>query len=244
MMNIVTFNGVSIPNFVIVTGVTFDAIGDISIQELNVPMRIGGIDNGVTRGGKNIQLTCKIVKKDKSIHEYADELKQWLKGNEWRASKLTLSEQPGYYYMARALNSVSIDDLYAVGETTIDFYASDPVKYKEGHSEKTSKDGVLEFSYRGVEDSPLSISFTALLNMEGVSFTQLNTGRTTSLSGSIKSGDTIEIDSDKKVVKVNGKTNMNLLSLSNDWLYGSRGLNIIREPSGVANLKVKYQERM
>lgn len=243
-MNTMTFNHVPIPDFMIVTGVSFDAIGDISIQEMSIPGRLGNIDNGITRGGKNIQLTCKLIKKGEHIQEYADRLKLWLKGDNWNPSRLTLSEQPDYYFMARVINSVDIDDLYAVGETTIDFYASDPVKYKKDFTALSSDNGLLQFTYRGIEDSPLLLTFTTPVDLSSVSFTQERSGRVTSITGNIKKGSVIEIDSNKKVVKLNGSINMNLLSLSNEWLYAVSGINTIVATTEIKKYEAKYQERM
>jgi len=230
-MSYVKFNGEDIPSFLKVTDISFPAIGDISIQESNAPGRIGSIDGGITRGGKTISLTCKIIKKDNTIHEYADALKRWAKGDNWKVSKLEFGEQDGYYLNARVSNSIDIDDLYATGETTIEFYAADPLKYSNRIYESTRRyPDVLymeTFQYYGIEDTPLMIELTLNRDSNRIHIFDGANGKSIRLIGYFFAGDKITVDSNKKVVKVNGDVNMKYFDMDNEWLYGSYGTNNI-----------------
>lgn len=228
-MTIVTFNEKNMPDFIKVTDVDFQIIGDVSILETDVPKRIGNFDAGIKRGGKRVTLTCKLVKREKSIHEYADILKAWAKGDDWKPSKLIFNDQPEFHMMARVVNSLDVTDLFAVGETEIEFYAADPIKYKNEADTVHSVDGEAIISYEGIEDSPLILSTTLSGGASKITLHNDRTDRreTLILEGEVLSGSILEIDCNKKVIKIDDKARMNLLTLSSEWIYLKEGFNVL-----------------
>lgn len=224
----VKFNKKDIPDFIRVTGVSFPVLPDIEHQETAVPRRYGNIDNGINFGGKPIKLTIVLVKdKVKNIHDQADELKLWLRGDNWKPSQLTFDEQPKQYILARVTNSVEIDDLFIHGTGSIEFYASDPTKYDIAAYNVSSENGAVNIPYSGVEDSPAIISITVKEACNNLNIKHTQSGRNIRLLGAFKAGAKVLVDCDKKVVKVDGTVTMKLLAFESRWIYLSEGANTI-----------------
>lgn len=245
-MSKITFNARPLPDFVNVTGITFSSIGDISVRESSVPGRIGTIDSGIDRGAKNISLTCQLMKQGGNIHDRADELKRWAKGDNWRPSRLIFTEQPDFYLNARVTNAIDIDELFAIGETSIDFHAADPIKYKITKDVIYAETGTVAIDYRGIEDAPVIIDVPLGANASRIVLEHATTGNKLIIEGEMHLGDTISVDSDKKVIRVNDEVNMNLLNLSSKgWLYLLEGDNAltVQVDDAPHAFTTTYQER-
>lgn len=247
-MSVVKFNGVEIPAFIKVTGITFPVLGAVTTRETEIPRRLGNVDNGVKFGGKPINLSITLLKDNKkTIQEQSDELKLWLKGDNWKVSQLILGDQPNKYHLARVSNSVEINDLFINGEGEIEFYCADPVKYDVTEQTKASTAGVATITYTGIEEAPTNITVQVTKDCTNIKLTHKQTGKAIDLIGTFKIGQSINIDSSKKVVKVDGVTAMRLVSFSNEWLYLTQGTNTITftsSTSGVVNqFQTKYRKQ-
>ncbi|MGB3160395.1 MAG: distal tail protein Dit [Carnobacterium sp.] len=224
----VKFNKKSVPDFIRITGIKFPVMGEISHNETVIPRRFGNIDNGINFGGKKINLTITLVKdKIKNIHTQSDELKVWLKGDNWKPSQLTFDEQPTKYLLARVVGSVDINDLFMYGESEIEFIASDPTKYDLASYNVSSTNGAVNIPYAGMEDTPAVITVTVKEACNNLNIKHTQTGFNIRLIGAFKAGAVVLIDCDKKVVKVNGAVTMKLLAFESRWIYLSSGTNTI-----------------
>ena len=241
-MSIVKFNGVEIPSFIKITGITFPVLPDVDVRETRVPRRLGNVDNGVKFGGKTINLSVVLLSdKNKSIQTQSDELKAWLKGDNWNVSKLVLGDQPNKYYLARVSNEVEINDLFVNGEGNIDFYSADPVKYDATESTANSTNAIANITYTGLENAPTNITIQVTSDCTNIQLTHQQTGKVLRLVGTFKIGQTINIDNSKKVVKLNGTTAMTLVAFDSDWLYLVSGANRITFTSSTSGVKNEFQ---
>jgi len=125
----VKFNGVTEPDFIRVVGLSFSTISSISVNESIIPNRVGNYDSGIQRGGSVCNLTVQLHDTSKSIFQLKRELKGWLKGDNWKTSKLEIEENPGKFLWARVGADSEINDLFSHGETDIQFYCADPKEY-------------------------------------------------------------------------------------------------------------------
>lgn len=224
----VKFNKKDLPDFIRVTGISFPVLPEIDFKETAIPRRYGNLDNGVNFGGKPITLTIMLVKdKVKNIHNQSDELKLWLKGDSWKPSQLTFDEQPKQYILARAINNVEIDDLFIHGTGSIEFYASDPTKYDIAAYNVSSDNGAVNIPYTGTEEAATVTTITVKEACSNLNIKHTQSGRNIRLIGAFKAGSKVLVDSDKKVVKVDGTVTMKLLAFESRWIYLTEGANTI-----------------
>lgn len=247
MTKVVSFNGVEIPAFAKVTGISFSALADVDVRETEVPRRYGNVDNGVKFGGKQITLSLSLViPKGSNIHDMADNLKVWLRGDNWKPSRLTFAEQPNKYILARVSNAVDIDDLFLYGEAEIVFYAANPVKYDVKETVATSATGSLDVNYTGLEKAPSIITLTVSADCTNLKIRHTPSFREIKLKGNFKIGQTVSLNSDSKIVKVNDSVTMDLLEFTSQWINlesGSNNFKLTTTPANaVSSLKVSYRK--
>lgn len=227
-MSVVIFNNVDIPSFVKVTGITFSVLPSIDMLQTSMPRKYGNIDNGVKLGGKAFELSLLLLHDDKqSIQDQSDELAEWLKGDNWKPSKLTFKEQPNQYYLARVSNSVEVDDLFKYGQTTITFEASNPVKYTKSGLTHTSDTGTVAFNYEGKVNAVPTIVIKVLVPSTDIIIKHNQSQNTIKLNGNFQVGQTIVIDNNLKKVSLNNSVSMKLLDFTSKWIYVENGQNTI-----------------
>lgn len=247
MATVVSFNGVEIPQFVKVTGISFPALADISVRETEIPRGYGNLDNGVKFGGKAFKLsTVLVIPEGSDIHGMADDLKGWLRGNDWKPSALTFGEQSDKYVLARVSNAVDIEDLFLYGETDIEFYAANPTKYAVAQTVVNSVSGSATVPYTGLETAPTDISITIAADCTNLTLTHTPSYLTLILLGNFKLGQVVSINSVSKVVKVGSAVSMGLLDFRSRWIKLSSGSNVIKLTTATAgvvnNFKVTYRK--
>lgn len=246
MENVVTFNGIALPQWVKVTGINFPVLPTIDVRESIIPRRYGNVDNGVKFGGKTIKLAVMILLGEKdNLQDRADELKAWLRGDNWKPSKLIFDEQPDRYMLARVSNEVDIEDLFFVGTGEIEFYSANPLKYSLQETTETGNSNGVSLPYVGLEKAPTVISVEITQACTDLSISHKETGNQIYLRGNFNSGQTVVVDSNRKLVQVDGITANTLLDFTSRWIYVEHGANTITSSSlteGVVNrITVSYR---
>lgn len=247
MVKVVSFNGVEIPSFVRVTGITFPTLAEVSMRESELPRRYGNLDNGVKFGGKPFSLkTVWIPENGKDIHTMSDELKAWLRGNDWKPSKFTFADQSNKYVNARVTNSVDVEDLFLYGEADINFYAADPVKYDVTETVNASSAGSAAITYKGLENAPTVVTATITADCTNLTLKHVQSGRELKLIGTFKAGQTVSFNSVQKLIKVNNTVAMDLLDFRSRWINligGSNTITLTTATAGVVNeFKVSHRK--
>lgn len=242
----IKFNNKPLPSFLKITGYSFNVLGDVAIKETEIAGRVGNIDNGVSFGSKSISFSVVVIPdKNKGILEQSDELKEWVMGDNWKVGQLIFNEQPSKYILGRFANSIELKDLFVLGEGELLFTASDPLKYSTQSSSKASTRGLATFTYNGLEKAPAVITVQITTGCKNFTLTHSQTGKVISILGDFKAGQTVVIDCDKKLAKLNGITQMKLIDLENDWIYLQKGTNNIQfnTTGAIKNeFQVKYTE--
>lgn len=254
-----SFNGVAIPSFLKVTGISFPVLPDISVKESAMPRRYGNYDGGVNFGGKTIVLDVLILKDPAlTLMAQSDVLAKWLKGDNWKPSKLILAEQPDKFFNARASNSVEISDLFFSGEGSIEFYAADPAKYNAAETVKafTNVTGLnLTIAYNGsVKTLPkitVSLADTGALKVATVNdyirIENLTTGKKMTLYGVLNRSDLVLNSSNRNLSLASVPKVLAGLSLDSQWLDLQTGNNNLKVTTSVVGYspyikEVRYRE--
>ncbi len=221
----VKFNGINLPDFIRVVGLSFSAISDITGNESSLPHKVGNYDPGITRGGLAYDLNIQLVDTDKSMFQMRRELKTWLKGNNWKPSRLEFEENSDKFNLARIGSDPEINDLFTHGETDIQFYCADPKEYDKELTEETYSGSDFTVAYEGIEETSTVLEITLEKDYPNLSLKHLETGDTVNLTSAFESGQKVTVDSDRKLIKVNDTTAMNILNFNSNWLYLETGLN-------------------
>lgn len=225
---VVGFNNVEIPEFLRVTGISFPVTPELTLKEAEVPRRYGNVDNGVSFGGKpSFTVTCvAMIPEGSNIHDLADEFKTWLRGDNWAPSRLTFGEQPDKYVMARVASAVSMTDLFLHGETEVEFSAADPIKYASEISSKSFTGSQEQIPYTGIEKAPTLIEIDLKGNAGRITVRHEPSFKAADIVGTLKEGQKVTIDSDRKLIQIDGTTDMTLLTFESQWLFMEHGTNV------------------
>lgn len=242
----IKFNNKKLPDFIKITGFSFSVLPAITHKESTVPHLIGNYDGGIKRGSATYSFDFVLkYASDKSVFEMAKEFKEWAKGENYLPSPLIFLDNTEYYTLARVDTSIELKDMFTHGEGSFSMVASNPIKYSVEDFVAESTTGTLIVDYKGAEEASTVFTIKVLSNCQNLSIKQTNTLRISSLLGNFKSGQTITIDSGKKVVTVDNVVSMLSVDLEHDWLYLEEGLNEFTVKSNTTgsnlNLSIKYK---
>lgn len=246
MANVLSFNGIEIPDFLRVTGITFPVTPELTVKETEIPRRYGNLDNGVKFGGKPISVSCVVViPKGRNIHDLADEFKRWIKGDNWKPSKLVFGEQPETYLLSRVSSQVDISDLFLYGETELEFQSADPRKYASEMTSKSFQGNTGELTYDGIEKAPSIVEIVLGGDCGRITLTHEPSHKQVILTGTLVAGQKVTIDSDRKTVSINDNVEMTLLGFRSQWIYledGTNSFTISTDTTIESEMTVSYRK--
>lgn len=222
-----TFNGVDCPSFLKVISVGISALPSIEVNMTSIPRKYGALDSGTTFGGKVYTIEVMLVHRKKSLFQMASELATFLKGDNWKLSKLTFKDLSGKHLMAKVSNSVDISDLQVAGSGTIEFVVPTPLYIADEETEVTSSTKIFTVENNGTHEVQPVITMNLTSTSTGIEILNNETNKTFKVAGSFKTGDTLELDMNRKLIKLNDVANMNILDISSDWLELVQGNNTL-----------------
>ena len=129
----INFAGVDIPSYLKVNKVTYPILPTIEAKTEKVNGRAGEFDFGVEIGTRTIKADVQIIGTDQyDIMKKSTDLAQWLFHEDLQP--LIIADEPDKQYMARLVNETEVDELFRVGQATLEFLIPSP--YKEATAEK------------------------------------------------------------------------------------------------------------
>ena len=222
-----SFNGVDCPDFLKVTAVGISALPSLETNLTSISGKYGMLNSRTSFGGKTISFEVMLINRKKSLYQMASELAQFLKGDNWNLSKLSICEVEGKHLMAKVSNSVDINDLQVAGSGTIEFVI--PVPLWVANEETTIQSTSKSFTVENTGTHEVLPVFTVQLTADSktVEIQNTTTGKTFSVEGNFKTNDTLIFDMNKKSIKLNGETNMTIFNIETDWLELVQGNNAL-----------------
>ena len=233
------YNEVAAPSFLKVTGIDQYLLPKIDHYNSKITGSYGNIDGGISFGDKVFKVNYTIVyDSTKDDTYYIDAMAEWLRGNNFKVSKLQL-DTSGEYYMARVSDATDFSDAILYGSGTITFTASNPRRYASKEtSVNLATSGSTTVNYTGYIPALPIFTITATSNgLTSLRIANNRTGDYVLITGILKG--TIVIDCNKKFVSVDGTKDMTLLTTDSDWINLLNGNNEIQvscqgtAPSGV-----------
>lgn len=243
MSNNIFFNDMQIPDFVIVKSIETQLLPDIN----NIFIKS---DRGVKH--KKIEFGSKVVKIDFSIERgfkslpditLIDTLNSWLKGDDWKPSKLVLPNDLDSHYLAIAdkIDPLKPDSIEC--ESSIEFLCVEPDRI-------TTMEKVVaitntgRFEYTGENTKPIIIfKITSQCEELKLSISNKKYKNFIRLKHNFILNDVVKIDMSTKKVTLNDNLKMTILTLDSRFHDIVEGDNIYTLELGNAIANIKFNER-
>lgn len=233
----ITFNGVAIPTFIKVNKVTTQALPDLENRTVKAPKLIGLYDMGTTLGGKKIRLDFTILNDGKYTTQDKQEIMaEWLRGDNFKASRLVLPDFPNSYYMAKVNNNIEVSDNMYSANGTIEFIILNPNRIDSAQTTTYLNTLSKTVTYTGTaEVSPiLNITIQAPTNTIQIDISNSKYNNFIKLFnpyGNFQANETLRVDMRTKKVLKNGLNAMTILTLDSNFHKLVKGENIYTKNS-------------
>lgn len=239
------FNGRNIPDFVKVKSVKVQTLPVVTNNLKQIVGASGKLCGRTSLGEKLVECEIVIViPEGETLQSCGRVLSVWLRGDGFKLSPLIIEDDPTVRYMAKVNNSAELSDLLFVGSGTIQFIV--PSGDSEAVVEKAAS-GVkrLEVNNEGTKTTfPIitAVVGTAVTNGT-ILFQNVTTGDKVVLNGTFRSGQSITVDCQKNLVKVDDKINLKVINLESHFFDLAEGINVLQCQNEGTSLSVTFRER-
>lgn len=224
-MSRLKFNGKELPSFVRYVGRDFSVLPDINVNYTELPRQLGGSFLYAKQGVRKESLDFILIpSKTSNLEKDAAAFAEWLRGDNFKPSKLEFPETADRYSLSQVNGSVSVNDLFVYGTCSVEFISVDPLNYMNNPLSVTGA-SALNVTYQGSVPQPFITEITVPSVCSRLKLESNKDNSFIQLDGSFTTGQKIVIDSDKKVITVSGQVNMKVLSLDSNWMVLQTGTN-------------------
>lgn len=226
-MATVKFNNRELPAFAKLVGREISPLPEISVNSLELPRQIGSSFLYTQLGSKKETLQFILVPtKVQTVDSATVEFSTWLRGNNFKPSKIEFTDKAGQYSMAQVNGNVTVSDLFLYGSLSVEFLYTDPLTYSNTKLDVTVNSPAT-IIYSGIVPQPPVIQYTTTTVAAKISFHSSRTTKVITLNGNFPVGTLITVDNSRKLIQINGVTNMKVLSLDSEFFNLESGNNII-----------------
>lgn len=219
------FNSKDLPAFVRLVGREITALPGISVNSMELPRQLGSSFLYTKLGSKKEALQFILIPtKVQTVDSATTEFATWLRGDNFKPSKIEFTDKAGVYSMAQVNGSVTVSDLFLYGTLTVEFLYTDPLTYS---NTTINRESVFPISvaYTGEVPQPPVVSFVVVGTATKLELRNSMTSKRITLNGTFATGTQVVIDMQKKLIKLNGIVNMKVLSLDSEWSMLEKGTN-------------------
>lgn len=239
------FNNIPLPSFVIVKSIDTQILSDIT--NTTIKSNVGYKHKKLELGSKKVTINFSLERIGTlSEFEQQKELLQWLKGDNWKESKLILPDNPDAYYMAICNNGIDLDYDDIEGQGTIEFLICNP--YRVGLNTVTLDINELQ-SYHGeigTENIKPKIIFNITSPCEEIKLSIKNNDYDNYIrfKHNFLTDDKLIIDMNTKKITLNDNTKMQILTLDSRFHEFNNHIkdNVYTLEVGNANVTLELQE--
>lgn len=226
----VVFNGLVLPSYLTLVRIDTPVMPDFEY-----------INNKLVPKEREVTLELLFDKQGMINKNQERELLNWVKGDDFKPSKLVLYQDKSKYYLAKLKSKINISGLKR-GKLNIDFICENPFK----HSEKKFVNNVNNntISYSGDEPVYPDIQFqvTAACTKLELTIKNDNYNNSIILNGSFNANDVIKINQNTNKVTINDNVRMGVWDLRSKRHKLCYGTNVYKLITGNANVNIEYQE--
>lgn len=226
------FNNVRIPDWIKVTNITEDILPNLEVTKEKTKF-----------GEKKIVVEFKFKRNKLIDHKLKYELLQFVKGDNFKESKLILPGRSEYYYMAKVTNLSSISGSIRRGEGTIEFTC---FNYKEIQANtcylEIKNKNSTDINYIGTEETYPKIKIKVTSQCNKIKLIDVN-GYFLEFNHSFNANDILEINQEFNKVTLNGVLNMQIWHLKSKRIKFKYGLNTLRVLDGNVEVTVEWNNK-
>lgn len=226
------FNNVRIPDWIKVTNITEDILPNLEVTKEKTKF-----------GEKKIVVEFKFKRNKLIDHKLKYELLQFVKGDNFKESKLILPGRSEYYYMAKVTNLSSINGSIRRGEGTIEFTC---FNYKEIQANtcclEIKNKNSTDINYIGTEETYPKIKIKVTSQCNKIKLIDVN-GCFLEFNHSFNANDILEINQEFNKVTLNGVLNMQIWHLKSKRIKFKYGLNTLRVLDGNVEVTVEWNNK-
>ncbi len=241
----IIFNDKPLPSFVIIKSIDTQILSDIS--NTTIKRTIGYRHKKIEFGSKIISINFSLERIGTlPLFEQQQELLKWVKGNNWKQSKLILPDKPNAYYMAICNNKIDLSNDDIESEGTIEFLVCNP--YRTGINPIKLNINELQ-SYHseiGTENIKPKIIFDITEDCEEIKLSIKNSDYDNYLrfKHNFLIGDKLIIDMETKKITLNGETKMQILTLDSKFHEFNKDIkdNVYTLEVGNADVSIELHE--
>ena len=235
------YNEKPMPDFVIITKIEEPLIGNITNTVIS--SNYGSKYKKTQFGTKIVKVYCTIKKGFNMLLDInkINELNEWLKGDNWRATKLVLPRRD-YYYEAIVNNAPDLESNNYTTSFEIEFLILNPDKINLRECESNN----LKVNYMGTSEEAyptIIFSITNACSELKLSVSNSKYENYIRLKHNFLTNDQITVNMKTKRVTVNDIVKMQILTLDSRFHKLTKGENIYTLDNGNANVKIKYRNR-
>lgn len=229
------FNDVILPNWIKVTDIKEDVVGNMEVTEKDTKFKT-----------KVITIEYHFRRNKLIDEEKRQELLAWIVGDNFKASKLILPNRSEYFYLAKVTNLGDITGSIRKGKGSIEFTCFDSHSYSCNEIKLSiTNNSLFRTFYTGSVKVYPTIRFK--INSQ-TSKIKLNFGNSKfegfiELNGHFNSGQVIELDQSHNKVTVDGNKNMHILHLKSKRSMLVNGINEYKLNSGNCTVEIIYREK-
>ncbi|GAA0713981.1 hypothetical protein GCM10008904_28940 [Paraclostridium ghonii] len=253
------FNDVRIPDFIILKDIKIQLLGDV--DNILTPSNYGSKHKKIKFGNKVIKLELSTIFEKGHLIEKEDlnAIVKWIKGDDWKPSKLVLPEYEDEYYMAIVNNSGDVKNDIIEGIFTLEFLCLNPNRISEEEEKyvfpfylrqkppqrtrNSNESNYCLIHYEGLANTYPNIKFTVTSRCYEIKLAIKNSKYDNYIrfKGDFNEGETIEINLRTKKVLRNGEINMPILTLDSRFHELIEGKNLYELQSGNTLVEIKYR---
>lgn len=226
------FNNIRIPDWVKVTNITEDILPTLEATKYKTKL-----------GVKKINIDFKFSRNKLIDSKRKNEFITWLKGNNFKLSKLVLPGRKDFYYMAKVTNFSPINGTIRRGEGSIEFTCFD---YKEIQTNKIklniNDNSEKNITYDGTEEIYPDFMFKVISSCNKIKI-KSGDNRFLEFNNNFNKGDILQIIQSTNKVILNNSLNMQIWSLNSKRIKFIPGLNSLKLEDGNVEVTVKWNNK-
>lgn len=228
------FNDVKIPEWIKVTNIKEDILNlDVSKEKSNFKEKSITIEFSFRRN--------KLIDIEKRY-----ELVNWIKGDNFKESKLVLPDRLNYYYMAKVSNLSEITGSIKKGSGSIVFTCF-KTDYIDSRVDEITLNNSIErkIYYRGTSPAYPDVIFNILSACSKIklSFNNNHKSGYIELNGSFNRNDIIKFNQSTNKILVNNRVNMPILHLKSKRLKLEHGFTNFQLETGNVEAKIIWNDK-
>lgn len=246
------FNGKDLGRYFVVTSDNRPMFAPSTFTQSNVPGSATAVISNRKSEPYSVDYEIKIIKgqrEKEDLREHVRVLGAILRGS----GKLIHSDDPDVYYNVEVSGRTELEEIVNHGFSTLTFFYYDPYPYSHEVKETkwTADERELhetlflshETDMHYMPSVSPSFEFVMMEAVEEYRIEHRESGKKVLLLGGFSTGDVVEVNASRKIIKVNGNIDMTRLAIVSRFFSLYPGQNTLALSGGASEGKMKYQKQ-